>query len=184
MRVSRQEMEASHQRIVEGASRLIRERGIAGVSVADAMEAAGLTHGGFYRHFDGKEALVAEALRAAFDEFLGPLEARRGGPEAARAGDQFAAMYLSDEHVAHAGRGCPMPALAAELARGGAALKADFGAGVQRALRGLAVPGRGDERRQQRAAARRLAMLVGAMTLARASDPDTARLLLESCREE
>ena len=58
MRVSQTEMDKSHQRIVEGASHLMRKHGIETTSVNDIMKKAGLTHGGFYRHFNSKEELV------------------------------------------------------------------------------------------------------------------------------
>jgi len=66
MRVSREEMEKSHARIVAGAARLLRERGIENTSVADVMNDAGLTHGGFYRHFKTKDDLLIAALDKAF----------------------------------------------------------------------------------------------------------------------
>ena len=61
-RVSAAEKQKSHERILDAAARLIRERGIEATSVADVMKAAGLTHGGFYKHFPSKRALVAEAF--------------------------------------------------------------------------------------------------------------------------
>ncbi len=70
MRMSREAMADHHEQIVSAASRMLRERGIEGTSVADLMQAVGLTHGGFYRHFESKDALVAEAAEAAFAEKL------------------------------------------------------------------------------------------------------------------
>ncbi|MEV8410591.1 TetR family transcriptional regulator [Streptomyces niveus] len=66
-RVSKEQAQENRRRIVDTASRLFREQGTDGVSVADLMKAAGLTHGGFYKHFDSKEALVDEATARAFD---------------------------------------------------------------------------------------------------------------------
>ncbi|MBT8476236.1 MAG: TetR/AcrR family transcriptional regulator, partial [Alphaproteobacteria bacterium] len=74
-RMSAQEKQKSHERILKAASRLFRERGIETTSVADVMKAAGLTHGGFYRHFASKDALVAAAFRHAVDEVLSVVEA-------------------------------------------------------------------------------------------------------------
>ncbi|MFD0522672.1 TetR/AcrR family transcriptional regulator [Paractinoplanes durhamensis] len=67
-RVSQAQAQENRKRIVETAARLFRERGVAGVSVADVMAEVGLTHGGFYKQFASKEALVAEAVGQAFDE--------------------------------------------------------------------------------------------------------------------
>ena len=74
MRMSKDEKERSHQRIVASAARLFRERGLEGASVGDVMAAAGMTHGGFYKHFDSKDALAGSALALAFAEFTQPLE--------------------------------------------------------------------------------------------------------------
>ena len=64
MRVSEEEKQKTHRRIVEGATRLVRERGIEGTSVSDVMSDAGLTNGGFYRHFETREALLVAAIEA------------------------------------------------------------------------------------------------------------------------
>ncbi|MGH7888330.1 MAG: TetR/AcrR family transcriptional regulator, partial [Candidatus Binatia bacterium] len=68
MRRSREEAAKTRQEIVKAASTLLRERGLHGISVAELMSEIGLTHGGFYTHFDSKEALTAEAMEAAFGE--------------------------------------------------------------------------------------------------------------------
>src|ERR1700761_7367242 len=107
MRVSQAEKEKSHARIVAGASRLLRERGLNGASVDEVMKAAGLTHGGFYKHFDSKGALIEAAIGAALDGFAEPLE--RGEPE--RAVAAYRALYLSEGHKNHPGIGCPVASL-------------------------------------------------------------------------
>ena len=99
MRVSQEEKDKSHARIVEAAARLLRERGIESTSVADVMGAAGMSHGGFYRHFPDKDGLVDAALHSAFEEF----SSESGGalhqdsPEEAVAG--YRAHYLSKGHA-------------------------------------------------------------------------------------
>jgi TetR/AcrR family transcriptional regulator, transcriptional repressor for nem operon len=182
MRVTQQEMDASHERIVEGAARLFRERGVRATSVADAMSAAGLTHGGFYRHFKTKDDLVVESLRVAFDSFASPLESRQKVEAPDRVAADFKALYLSDEHVANPGLGCPMPALGAELARESAPIKAEFSAGLKRVLDALAQAHPGTDAERQVAAARELAML-GAVVLSRASDAATGQSVLSACRK-
>jgi TetR/AcrR family transcriptional repressor of nem operon len=175
-------MEKSHKRIVDRAARLIRKRGIEGTSVADVMSEAGLTHGGFYRHFETKEALVASAVESAFEELVANLEKRfeRSEPDAAIA--DFHAHYLSKGHVEHPEIGCPVAALGTEVAREKTDLKTKFGQGVNRTIAAMAkgMPGTTQEKRDQ--AARELAMLAGAVMIARASDPETAGEVLLACR--
>ena len=184
MRVSQQEMDASHARIVRGTAQLMRERGLLATSVADAMQAAGLTHGGFYRHFGTKDALLAEALASAFEQFLGGLEgAMQAGP-AGEALDAFRSLYLSQLHVDHPGEGCPVPALGAEVARQPEALREVFGAGVRRVVDLLAQDQPGPQQVQRAAALREFAMLAGAVTLARACDAATSAAVLAACRGE
>ena len=182
MRVSQQEMDASHERIVKGAARLFRERGIRATSVADAMSEAGLTHGGFYRHFKSKDDLIVEALRLAFEGFTGPLESRQTVEPPDQVAAAFKALYLSDEHVANPGLGCPMPANGSDVAREAAPVRAEFSAGLARVLRALAKAQAGTDAQRHDAAARELAMLVGAVVLARAADDQTAARILVACR--
>lgn len=182
MRVTQQVMDASHSRIVDGAARLLRERGVRDTSVADAMSEAGMTHGGFYRHFRAKDDLVVESLRAAFDGFAKPLELRQATESPKEVAAEYKTVYLSDEHVANPGQGCPMPALGSDLARESSQVKAEFTAGLQRVIDALAKAKDGSEPERQDAAAREVAMLVGAVLLARASDAKTAARLLGACR--
>jgi TetR/AcrR family transcriptional repressor of nem operon len=94
----------------------------------------------------------------------------------------FKALYLSDEHVANPGLGCPMPAIGSDVAREAAEIKTEFTAGFRRALEALAQAKQGDPSERHDAAARELAMLVGAVVLARACDGDTAAGILSACR--
>lgn len=183
MRVTPQEMDSSHHRIVDGAARLLRERGVRSTSVADAMNEAGMTHGGFYRHFKTKDELVIEALARAFEDFSAPLEQQQQFAPPKAVVDQFKALYLSDEHVAHPGQGCPMPAMGSDLAREAAPVKGAFGAGLQRVVAALANAQEGNPQQRQAAALRQISMWAGAVMLARASDPQTAAAVLDACRD-
>ena len=144
-RMSAAEKQKSHERILEAAARLFRERGIAATSVADVMQAAGLTHGGFYKHFPSKQALVAQAFRHAAEGLLSGAEAEAapGGPARAEARARYVARYLSGEHVIDAGHGCPIAALGADLARGEGAARAEATRALERmaALLGPDAPG-------------------------------------------
>ncbi|MFD5752024.1 TetR/AcrR family transcriptional regulator [Streptomyces sp. NPDC127033] len=118
-RVSQAQAEENRRRVVETASRLFREQGTH-VSVADLMKAAGLTHGGFYKQFASKEALIDEATAHAF---AGLTRLREEGLDR-HAGQRDAAqqelidIYLSTEHRDSTADGCPAAALAADMTRG------------------------------------------------------------------
>jgi TetR/AcrR family transcriptional regulator, transcriptional repressor for nem operon len=184
MRVSREEMEQSHTRIVESAARLLRERGIENTSVAGVMNEAGLTHGGFYRHFNTKDELLETAVEQAFADVERWLDARFEKSGRGAAILDYHANYISKRHVDQPGKGCPAAALACDIGRSSASLKTVFGAGVKRLIAKLACGMRGAEERRKAKAARRFAMLVGAVMIARASDPETADLMLSSCKME
>ncbi len=115
-RSSRQQADANRARIVEIASGLFRARGIESVSIGDVMKAAGLTQGGFYRHFASKDALAAEACTLAFEQAIrfwrrAAEEARRDGRDVPGA---LAAQYLAPRIPE---RTCPMIAFATEVGR-------------------------------------------------------------------
>jgi TetR/AcrR family transcriptional repressor of nem operon len=108
-----------HQKIVKDASRRLRSEGLTGAAVSAVMRDAGLTHGGFYKHFRSKDELVLESLREAFAEVVASLVK---AAEEARPQSGWKAIvktYLSAEHCDHPERGCPLAALAPELARAG-----------------------------------------------------------------
>jgi TetR/AcrR family transcriptional repressor of nem operon len=106
-----------HEKIVKDASRRVRAEGLSGAGVAAVMRDNGLTHGGFYKHFGSKDDLLLESLREAFAQIGDTLagaaqQSRREAPWKA-----IVKTYLSLEYCEHAERGCPLPALAPELAR-------------------------------------------------------------------
>lgn len=182
MRMSQQEKDQSHERIVAGAARLMRERGTEGASVADVMRDAGLTHGGFYRHFGTKEEMLAVALQSAFDQTMAELDRRLGEQAPAAAVADFHAFYLSQGHLERPGIGCPVAAVGTDIGRGPAALRSTFGQGVRRMVAALAKGMRGSAEARRASAMRELALLVGALVIARASDPVTAREMLSACQ--
>jgi len=106
-----------HQKIVKDASRRVRAEGLNGAAVSAVMRDTGLTHGGFYKHFGSKDELLLESLREAFREVTGNLvgAAEHSHPETAW--KAIVNAYLSPEHCEHPERGCPLAALAPELAR-------------------------------------------------------------------
>lgn len=115
-RMSEAEKQKSHKRILDAAARILRAQGVEAISVADVMKAAGMTHGGFYRHFASREDLVAAAIDHAAESVLGPVEAEK----AERDGEAVAAYvsdYLSDAHRRNRETGCPLAAIAGEALR-------------------------------------------------------------------
>jgi len=182
MRVSRMEMDRSHARIVEGAARLFRRLGVANTGVADVMEAAGLTHGGFYRHFESKDALLASAIQAAFAQVRALVDDGMRGKHPDKALSDYHAFYLSEAHLGDPSTACPVATLAGEVARASPPLKEEFGRGVRQMLEMMASHWPGAKRAREVAATREFAMLVGAAVIARATDPDTAKSVLAACR--
>ena len=117
MRKSKQEAAATRQRIIMAAAAAFRKNGIAGTGLSDLMAAAGLTHGGFYRHFDSKDQIVAEACTAAVDSLVGQLAAAASGKSPQRGLKTIAENYLSAAHRDEPADGCPLAALGSEMAR-------------------------------------------------------------------
>jgi TetR/AcrR family transcriptional regulator, transcriptional repressor for nem operon len=117
-RVSKAQAQENRQRVVATASRMFREKGTA-VSIADLMKTVGLTHGGFYKQFASKEDLVDEATAHAFAEQAAhsAVELEEHAGERAAARRTLIERYLSVWHRDHAGDGCPVAGLAADLAR-------------------------------------------------------------------
>jgi AcrR family transcriptional regulator len=111
--------EETHERIVEAAARAIRRHGYAGLGVADVMKDAGLTHGGFYAHFESRDALLVEALERAGRESADHV-ARSAAQRAARGISAFRALvetYLGDRHLVSMDSGCPVAALGSDMPR-------------------------------------------------------------------
>jgi TetR/AcrR family transcriptional regulator, transcriptional repressor for nem operon len=106
-----------HQKIVEDASQRVRAEGITGAAVSAVMRDAGLTHGGFYKHFGSKDELLIESLSEAFREIAGRLAEAAEKSQPGMAWKAIVKAYLSPEHCDHAECGCPLAALAPELAR-------------------------------------------------------------------
>ncbi len=102
--------------ILASASKLLREKGIAGANVADVMKGAGLTVGGFYAHFESKRALVDETLRSAIRETRAKLQSGLEGKSALERVEAVLGRYLSSGHRDDPCEGCPLPAVASEIA--------------------------------------------------------------------
>ena len=127
MRRSREEAARTRRTAVAAASRLFRQRGIEAISVADVMAQVGLTAGGFYRHFESKEALAKEACAEAFAQ--SGLARQPGSSPGA-----ILRRYLSKAHRDAPSAGCPLPALASDMPRQPAGVRRTYTDGVRGAL--------------------------------------------------
>jgi len=115
-----------HQKIVKDASRRVRAEGLGGAAVAAVMRDTGLTHGGFYKHFESKDELLLESLREAFREFGDTLVGAAGESHPQTAWKAIVKAYLSLQYCDHAERGCPLTALSPELARSGKRMRSQI----------------------------------------------------------
>ena len=179
MRQSAEEKARTHERIVEIASARIREEGIEGPGVAEIMQAAGLTHGGFYKHFGSRDDLIAEAADDAYayaERTLDKYAHDERDPLAA-----WVDWYVSTEHRDDPGTGCPVAALIGDVNRGNDHVRAGYDALVERYIRVLEGMLGDDARRQAIIAA---STLVGSLALARAIDDDTLSQEILRCVRE
>ncbi|MCK5745821.1 TetR/AcrR family transcriptional regulator [Oricola sp.] len=177
MRVSREVAEENRKRVVETAGRLFRQHGYDGIGVATLMKAAGLTQGGFYKQFEDKSALAAEATETALAENRKMWEDVIAASDAAP-GEAIARWYLSPSHVHTAAEGCCFAALAAEAPRQGEKVQSIFREALEASLQLLTGP---DGDREE--AMRQLSTMVGALVLARAAGSDAlAKELIEAAK--
>jgi TetR/AcrR family transcriptional regulator, transcriptional repressor for nem operon len=168
MRYSKEHKQETHARIVKRASVRLREKGAHGIGVADLMKEAGLTHGGFYAHFDSREALVIEAFAYAMDRSTERWRkiAEQTPPEKRLA--TIVETYLTPVHRDDPGHGCAVPALGAEIARESPKTRRAFAAKLEQMIDMIAdqipdVP-RKTARRQAMAA---VATMMGTLVLSR-----------------
>jgi len=161
MRVTREQMQANRMRILDAAGRLFREKGFDAVSVAEVMKAAGLTHGGFYGHFESKDDLIAQTIAHIFG-------AERPGPEDLAS---ILEAYLSPRHRDSVAKGCPTAALIADVRRQTPAARLAMTSGFKTQIDRIAsVIGQTQSPNARRAAIGTWASLVGALVLARTID--------------
>ena len=171
----------THKRIISIASKRFREKGLARVGIAEVMKEAGLTVGGFYKHFDSRDDLVAEAVSSAFGGWKRRVDAAKaGGPPVSLA--KLIDDYLDEAHRDNPGTGCAFSALAPEIARSDKQTRALTSEQVRNDIQLIAglLPGKDKSRARSRAILT-FSALVGAMSLARAvSDEGLSREILET----
>jgi TetR/AcrR family transcriptional repressor of nem operon len=169
----------NHDRILDIAAARIRRGGIGSLTVAELMKGAGLTHGGFYRHFDSQEQLVAEAAQRALTQgsewtiASGEVGGQRGYAKLVDG-------YLSTWHRDHPESGCGVAGVAVDVARDGGAARGSYTRQVKECLAVLTdLIGDPDRRIGEREAILTLSALVGAISMARAvDDPDLSEQIL------
>ena len=173
-RVSRAEAQSHRQQITEASARLFKERGINGVSVADLMGAAGLTHGGFYGHFESKDALAGVAVAHAFEQSAERWRKRVASqPDDASGRALIVDKFLSAASIKEVGLGCPSVSLASDVARepADATIRMAYQDGLEQLLRILSeIEDAPDAAARRRAALADYATMAGALMLARATD--------------
>jgi TetR/AcrR family transcriptional repressor of nem operon len=184
MGYSKAQKARTHKRIVAIAAKRFREKGLAGFGIAELMKEAGLTVGGFYKHFDSRDELVAEAVSSAFGGWQRRVDAAAsGGPPVSCA--ELIDDYLSDMHRKNPGTGCAFSALAPEIARSDKRTRALTSEQVRNDLELIAglLPDN-DKHAARSRAILTFSALVGAMSLARAvSDESLSREILKTVAE-
>src|SRR5262249_38905973 len=132
MRYDAEHKQRTHERVVKAAAKAIRAKGPDRVGVADVMADVGLTHGGFYAHFDSKDALIAAAIGQMFEEARARLEIETKDRTPAQALAGYVDFYLSPGHRDARRSGCPIAALSSDMPRLNARVRAQFAAGCKR----------------------------------------------------
>src|SRR5512143_2794775 len=164
MRITKEQARQNHDRVVAAASELFRARGFEDVRVSEITGAAGLTHGGFYNHFESKDDLALQALDSAFSQMAA---------ERAKSADlaEMLTLYLSQASRRGPGKSCPAAALAGEVGRGDEGLKAVFAHGLEGMIRsveaGLPATAAGNLSARERAVGV-VVRMIGALALSRA----------------
>jgi TetR/AcrR family transcriptional repressor of nem operon len=168
MRYSREHKFETHARIVKRASVKLREKGAHGIGVADLMKDAGLTHGGFYAHFDSREALVIEAFTHAMDRSTERWRKLSDETPPDKRLSRIVNSYLTSDHRDDPGHGCAVPTLAAEIARESLKTRRVFAGRMEQMIDLLAAQFHGLPRKAARKQAMAaLATMMGSLVMAR-----------------
>lgn len=182
MRVSREQARQNRERVLSASSVLLRERGVDGVGISDLMSEAGLTHGGFYKQFGSKADLVEQACARALADTTAFWDSYVEGADEPRA--RFIRGYLSERHRDSVGEGCLLPALAAEARREAQPIRNVFTEAIRAYADRLDEPVEARTAESRTEALSTLALMVGAVLLARASDdPRLSEEILAAARQ-
>lgn len=170
MRYARDHKAETRQKILKGAVTRLKESGPGGIAIAELMDDAGLTHGGFYAHFKSRDRLIEESFRQALEGIARRWRARA---EQAPQGEGLAAIvngYLTREHRDDVSGGCALPALGAELARANTKTRRIFTEKLEEAIDLVAEQaGKRSAKEAREQAIGAIATMVGTLLLARAA---------------
>ena len=184
MRYPVEQKAETHERIIDAAARSFRKHGSEGQGVARLMKDVGLTHGGFYRHFESKEDLLVDAITRAFQETAdGMIAAAAKAPQGAQL-RVIIERYLSVEHLENPGGGCVLSTLAAEIARQRPAVRARINAAMKSYRERLLpfLPGKNDAERREQFMVLFPAMAGVLMTARAMTDPAARKEILSVAR--
>jgi len=175
----------TRERILKAASRIFRRKGVSSTSVADVMDAADLTVGGFYKHFGSKDALFAEAVTTA----LASSRKLTESVDPSIRGDDWlrlvAQVYLTPAHRDNPARGCALPALSGDISRADASVKKAFEEGLELYIQDAIQRLDGSPQENRRRAWAYWATLMGGLLLSRSVATDTmSNEILEACRAD
>jgi len=175
----------SRERILDVASRRLREEGLSGAAIAPVMEEAGLTHGAFYSHFANKDELAERAFDYAVDNgqrrwFERGRRRHETWPQRLK---RLATSYLSPAHRDDRANGCAIAALVSQVPSATEAFKQTYGARVETTLRAICARDADVDEEQLEEAIVFLALCVGGLSLSRAvDDPEFSARILADCR--
>jgi len=181
MRYSESHKAETRERILKSAATRYRESGIDGASLPDIMRDAGLTVGGFYRHFDSKDDLFAATMDRSLEETLEIFDRSDDDCLGDAWAQSVAKVYLSMAHRANQAGGCPLPALAGDVARADGAVQSRSQSNLETLAETISRRMGGSDKNEAWAF---LATLVGGLILSRmVEDDDLARSVLHACRD-
>ena len=191
MRITKDRAAENRARAVDAAAKLFRAKGFDAVGVAELMAAAGMTHGGFYNHFESKEEIEAAACERVFDKSIARMEeiaAIVDAGERKRAFEVYARRYVSREARDAIAPRCPMVAFAGDVSRQSERVRQAYASGLRAYLDAFARSGSGKRgEAARRRAIRQFAEMAGALTLARSvalADPELSDEILEAARAQ
>ena len=185
MRYSKDHKADTHARIVKNASIRLREKGPAGIGVAELMKESGLTHGGFYAHFESRDALIDEAFAHAMEGVARRWRRRADNAPEGKGLDAIVNAYLTVQHRDDVGNGCLLPALGAEIARADSKTRKAFTACLEDMVDVVAgeIQGLPPKAARQRGMAI-VAVMMGSLLLSRATgNSELSSDLLEAGRQ-
>jgi TetR/AcrR family transcriptional repressor of nem operon len=185
MRYSKDHKADTHARIVKNASIRLREKGPAGIGVAELMKESGLTHGGFYAHFESRDALIDEAFAHAMEGVARRWRRRADNAPEGKGLDAIVNAYLTVQHRDDVGNGCLLPALGAEIARADSKTRKAFTACLEDMVDVVAgeIQGLPPKAARQRGMAI-VAVMMGSLLLSRATgNSEMSSELLEAGRQ-